>query len=102
MRTPRRHYIDGLPDNFRDWMALATEKTWSLTPRMYMKRKSDLFVAAGVPYPKNCLWHSACTYHVAAFKDPGKTATMLCHTSQQLLWVQSGGPGVPRPRGGWS
>ena len=91
MRTGRRHYIDGLPDNFWEWMELATEKTWSLTPRIYLKRKSELFVAAGVPHPKNCLRHSACTYHVAAFKDPGKTATMLCHTSQQLLWSNYNG-----------
>ena len=85
-RTGRRHYIDGLPDNFWDWMKLSTDQTWSLTERQYLKKKSDLFVAAGVPHPKNCLRHSACTYHVAAFKDPGKTATMLCHTNQQLLW----------------
>jgi hypothetical protein len=85
-RTGRRHYIDGLPDNFWEWMTLATDRTWDLTERQYMKKKSDLFVAAGVPHPKNCLRHSACTYHVAAFKDPGKTATMLCHTDQQLLW----------------
>ena len=51
-----------------------------------MRSKSQLFTDAKVPHPKNCLRHSACTYHVAAFKDPGKTATMLCHTDQQLLW----------------
>ena len=85
-RTGRRHYIDGLPENFWEWMKLATEETWVLTERQYMRSKSQLFTDAKVPHPKNCLRHSACTYHVAAFKDPGKTATMLCHTDQQLLW----------------
>jgi len=85
-RTGRRHYIDGLPENFWEWMKLATDQTWAMTERRYMRSKSQLFVDAKVPHPKNCLRHSACTYHVAAFKDPGKTATMLCHTDQQLLW----------------
>jgi hypothetical protein len=86
MRTGRRHYIDGLPDNLWDWMKLAQDRTWALSERQYMRHKSNLFTDAAIPHPKNCLRHSACTYHVAAFKDPGKTATMLCHTDQSMLW----------------
>jgi integrase len=91
MRTGRRHYIDGLPDNLWQWIELADHRTWSLSQRQYMRHKSRLFTDAKVPHPKNCLRHSACTYHVAAFKDPGKTATMLCHTDQAMLWSNYNG-----------
>jgi len=86
MKTKTRHYIDGMPDQVWDWLAITPEGCWALTPRQYMQLKSDLFTEAGVPHPHNCLRHSFCTYDVAAHKNPGRTAYILCHTDQELLW----------------
>jgi len=86
LKTKRRHFIDGLPDNLWDWLATAGDETWAVTPAEYMHSKSALFVDAGVPHPRNCFRHSFASYHVAAFKNPGLTATLLCHKNQQMLW----------------
>lgn len=82
----RRHYIDGLPDNLWTWLRVANDVCWGMTPAKYMHEKSALFAKAVVPHPRNALRHSFCSYHIAAFKDPGKTATILCHRDQGLLW----------------
>lgn len=85
-KTKKRQYLDGLESNIWDWIAMATDETWELTERQYAESKSRLFVDAGVPHPHNCLRHSAASYFAAAFKDPGRTAILLCHTSQKKLW----------------
>lgn len=86
LKTKRRHYIDGLPDNFWAWIDITPDECWDLTAREYLELKSDLFRVAGVPHPKNCARHGFATYHLAAFKNPGLTATILCHKDQDLLW----------------
>jgi integrase len=87
----RRHYIDDLPAQVWEWLAIAPAETWVLKPRDYMGLKSLLFRTAGVPHPHNCLRHGFATYHVAALKNPGRTATILCHTNQELLWAHYNG-----------
>ncbi len=77
MTDGRRHYIDGLPDNLWEWLAIATEDTWSLTGSEWMHIKTEVFTKAKVPHPKNCLRHSFATYHLAMRKNPGETATIL-------------------------
>ncbi|MGA2691869.1 MAG: hypothetical protein ABSF76_05850 [Opitutaceae bacterium] len=91
LKTKRRHYIDGLPENLWPWLDATSDACWSLTPAEYMKEKSQLFTDAKVPHPHNCLRHSFCTYHVAAFKNPGLTATILCHRNQGMLWARYNG-----------
>ena len=91
IKTKRRHYIDGLPENLWPWMDVTSDACWSLTPAEYMKEKSQLFSDAKVPHPHNCLRHSFCTYHVAAYKNPGLTATILCHRNQGMLWARYNG-----------
>jgi integrase len=91
LKTKRRHYIDGLPENLWPWLDATSDACWSLTPAEYMKEKSLLFTDAKVPHPHNCLRHSFCTYHVAAFKNPGLTATILCHRNQGMLWARYNG-----------
>lgn len=91
LKTGRRHYIDGLPENLWQWLALKTPATWSMTPRNYARLKSDCFTKSGVRHPSNCLRHSFCTYHVAAYKEPGRTATILCHRNQGMLWSHYNG-----------
>jgi integrase len=85
-KTKRRYYIDKLPDNLWAWLEVTNDACWSLTNSEWMHLKSRLFREAGVPHPHNCLRHSFCTYHVAAYRDPGRTATLLCHRNQQKLW----------------
>jgi integrase len=91
LKTRRRHYIDGLPDNTWAWADKATTACWKMKKSDWMHMKSDLFMDAGVPHPHNCLRHSFATYHVAAFKNPGLTATLLCHHDQAQLWAHYNG-----------
>jgi integrase len=86
LKTKRRHYIDGLPENVWSWIDITPDSCWKLTPRQYMQLKSDLFIAARVPHPHNCLRHGFATYHVAAYKNPGLTAYILCHRNQEQLF----------------
>jgi integrase len=86
LKTKRRHYIDGLPENIWPWLALTNDACWALSPAEYMHAKSQLFEKAKVPHPHNVMRHSFATYHVAAFKDAGKTAGILCHRNQKMLW----------------
>lgn len=93
IKTRKRHYIDGMPPQVWDWLAITPDACWDLTPRQYMELKSNLFVEARVPHPHNCLRHSFCTYDVAAHKNPGRTAYLLCHKDQDLLWDRYKGNG---------
>ena len=86
IKTKKRQFIEAMEDNFWSWMKLATPETWALTERQYLTHKSRLFTESKVLHPHNCLRHSAASYHVAAFQNPGKTALMLCHKGQQRLW----------------
>lgn len=91
MKTKRRFYIDALPENLWAWLAETTDACWAMENNQWMHAKSRLFVKAGVPHPRNCLRHSFATYHVAAYKDPGRTASILCHRNQQKLWSNYNG-----------
>jgi site-specific recombinase XerD len=86
IKTQRRQFIDGLPANLWAWLAWAKPEAWAMSPRDYMREKSAIFVAAGVPHPRNCLRHSFATYHVAAHADVSRTATILCHSSPTMLF----------------
>lgn len=100
MKTERRHYIDGLPNNLWQWLELCRSRSedWEMTERRYLNQKSGAFRKATqlyreehrgkgeVPHPKNALRHSFATYHVALNKSPSKTATILCHKSEKKLW----------------
>ena len=86
IKTRRRRYIDGLPENFWAWVGKTTEACWRMKRSQWMHIKTDVFEGAGVPHPQNCLRHSFATYHVAAYKNPGLTATLLCHQNQAQLW----------------
>jgi integrase len=96
LKTRRRHYIDGLPKSLFLWIALETPATWCISPREYRRLKSACFDEAQVPHPHNCLRHNFATYHLAAFKNPGLTATILCHRDQQLLWSTYNGRATHR------
>lgn len=83
----RAHYIDGkIPKQLWRWLAVTPEACWSLTARQYLTLKSDLFRDARVLHPNNCSRHSFCSYDIAAHKDAARTAYLLCHQDQQLVW----------------
>lgn len=86
LKTKRRHYIDGLPENLWAWLEVTPDECWELTPRLYMRLKSQLFEVANVPHPHNCLRHGFATYHVAAYKNGANTAYILCHRDQDELY----------------
>ncbi len=86
IKTKRRFYLDGLPPNLWEWLAATNDACWAMNEAEWMHLKSKLFREAKVRHPRNCLRHSFCTYHVAAFKNPGLTATLLCHRNQDKLW----------------
>lgn len=88
-KSSRRHFVDGQPANLWRWLgAFAfTPATWALSPRMYALEKSLAFSRAKITAPHNALRHSFATYHLAAFKDPGRTAVLMQHRrSPEILW----------------
>lgn len=86
IKTRRRHYIDGLPENLWKWLRAAPPEAWTLTERQYLSLKSEAFTLASVTNPGNVLRHSFCSYHVAAHKDAARTAVILCHASPSMLY----------------
>jgi integrase len=91
VKTRRRFNISEMPETVWSWLPKTNDACWAMTEIEYRHLKSDLFTQAKVVHPKNCLRHGAATYHVAAFGDAGKTATMLCHHGQQMLWARYNG-----------
>jgi site-specific recombinase XerD len=85
LKTGKRFYVDGFPDNLWRWMEHTPEDCWKLKDRQYQEAKRNAFIRAGVPHPHNCLRHSFSTYHVAKHKNVALTATLLCHTDLQML-----------------
>ncbi|MCZ6672496.1 MAG: hypothetical protein O7C75_06095 [Verrucomicrobia bacterium] len=85
IKTQRRIYVDGFPENLWEWVNFAPKECWSMPERVYQEEKKLAFIRANVPHPHNCLRHSFATYHVAKFKNVGLTATLLCHTNIQTL-----------------
>jgi hypothetical protein len=87
-KTGRRHYVDGLPGVVWEWLALATPATWAVTPRQYADHKREMFRDAGLvgEQYRNACRHSFATYFCAAYKDPGRAASILTHRGQDVLW----------------
>jgi integrase len=109
----RRQWIEGLPDNLWEWLERTPSSAFELTHRQFMHRRSEALKRAGllieaddIAYenrkreerreprvkwkpkcpPKNCFRHSFATYHVALHRDAGKTALIMSHRNQQILF----------------
>ena len=97
----RRQFIEGLPDNLWPWLERAPAAAFKMTPRQYALRRQKAFERAGLLVtkaqakksgakpkapPKNCLRHSFVSYHVALHRDPGRTALLVSHKDQAILW----------------
>jgi hypothetical protein len=85
-KSGRRHYVDGYPKNLWKWLEHAPTACWEVTPRMYLKLKSQAFERAKVQNPGNVLRHSFCSYHIAQQKDAARTAVLLTHRSPAMLY----------------
>lgn len=81
-KNKRRIFIDGHPENLWQWLAFAKKtapKGFSLSKRLWDRRKEQLAKKTNFRMPHNALRHSFCSYHVALHGDAGKTATLLSH-----------------------
>ena len=81
-KNKRRIYIDGHPDNLWKWLLWAKKyapEGFTLSKRMWDRRREQVQDKAEFKMPHNALRHSFCTYHVALNGDAGKTATLLTH-----------------------
>ncbi|MCC5808690.1 MAG: hypothetical protein JJU00_20350, partial [Opitutales bacterium] len=119
----RRHFIEGLPDNLWPWLERAPAAAFEMTPRQYAFRRQKAFERSGLLVskeearktgakpktpPKNCLRHSFVSYHVALHRDPGRTALLVSHKDQAILWehylgvaTKADGERYFGIRGGW-
>ena len=86
IKTNKDQFLDGLPKNLHAWLKWSRPEEWGMTQRQYLEAKTEAFTRANVPHPHNCLRHGFASYHVAAYKSPGATALLMCHTSEKLLW----------------
>lgn len=97
----RRHYIEELPDNLWAWLERAPLEAFQMSPRQIRHRRALALQRAGLLItkpeakkrgtqpktpPKNYLRHSFVSYHVALHRDPGKTALLISHKNQNVLW----------------
>lgn len=87
IKTRRAQYVDGLPDNIWYWLKPTDVEAWSMTPRQYLEAKSRAVTRAGLRSIHNACRHGFGTYAMAAWKDAGRVAAILCHTSQKMLWA---------------
>lgn len=100
-KSGRRHYVEGFPENLWAWLAVTPKQCWSLTERQYFEEKGRIFREAGLkPEGKartrqdkerlarmhNVLRHSFASYHVALTGDAARTAILLTHRNQAMLW----------------
>jgi integrase len=109
----RRQWIEGLPENLWKWLERTPPQAFAMSHRQFMHRRSEALKRAGLLIeaddiarenrkreergepcvtwkpkapPKNCFRHSFATYHVALHRDAGKTALIMSHRHQQVLW----------------
>lgn len=87
-KSGRRHYLEGLPENLWAWLDAWRDRpeAWAWRGSQLMHAKSAAFTLAGVRNPKNVLRHSFASYHVALHQDAAKTALLMQHTGQVMLY----------------
>jgi integrase len=93
-KSGRRHYVDGFPRNLWLWLRFAYREHWLMSPRNYMRQKSEAFIRAGFRNPGNVLRHTFPTMHLSAFKNAAATATLLQHRNATMLYQRYKGRGV--------
>jgi integrase len=87
-KNKRRIYTDGHPANLWAWLRWAKKHApdgFTLSKRMWDRRREQIRELAGLTMPHNAFRHSFCTYHVALLGDAGRTATLLTHRGNVSL-----------------
>jgi len=112
-KKKRRQWIEDLPDNLWAWLKKTPPQAFEMTHRQMLHRRAQAFKRAGLLVeaddiarenakrerkglplldlkpkcpPKNGLRHSFVTYHVALYRNPGKTALIVSHRDQDCLY----------------
>jgi len=76
-----------IPDNAMLWLMRCQNRTGSIRPPQFRERFDKLRELAGIKeWPHNALRHSAGSYHFAFHEDSAKTASMLGHTQDSVLF----------------
>jgi site-specific recombinase XerC len=102
IKTRRRQFIDGLPDNLWSWLEWSNPDDWKMTKLAeYMHAKSKAVAWAITKAPKNFARHSFCSYHVARHKDAARTAVILCHSSPKMLYAHYRGNATEEDGKAW-
>ncbi len=89
-KTGKRHLIDGsmIPDTLWLWLERADlDALCSIKKSVYNNRRGKAFAKAGITeIPHNLARHSFASYHCALDMSASKTAMVLGHTSEAMLW----------------
>lgn len=87
-KSGRRHYLENLPPNLWAWLEAWRDRpeAWSWKGSQLMHAKSRAVSRAGLKLPVNVLRHSFASYHVALHADAAKTAILMQHTNQAMLY----------------
>ena len=84
-KSGKRKYRQGQPENLWEWLKVAPDLGWEMTPLQYRTAKREAFLRADVPFGHNTLRHSFASYHLALGGDPSKTAYQMQHTGIRIL-----------------
>ena len=87
-KSGKRQILEGLPENLWAWIkaADAMGHEWKICRPVYDREKKAAFERAGLSKLCNVLRHSFCSYHVALHQDAAKTALLMQHTNQAMLY----------------
>ncbi len=87
-KSGKRQILEGLPENLWAWIkaADAMGHDWKICRPVYDREKKAAFERAGLSKLCNVLRHSFCSYHVALHQDAAKTALLMQHTNQAMLY----------------
>lgn len=76
-----------ISDNAINWLMQCQKRTGAIRPSQWRERFDKLREMAGIiQWPPNALRHSAGSYHFALHEDSTKTASMLGHTQDAVLF----------------
>jgi integrase len=76
-----------ISDNAINWLMQCQKRTGDIRPPQWRERFDKLRETAGITqWPPNALRHSAGSYHFALHEDSAKTASMLGHTQDAVLF----------------
>ena len=89
-------------ETLKAWLMTERQLSGSVRPpnsRKLMDAARD--AAQRYEWPKNALRHSAASYHLAAYKDAGRTAEMLGHPNPRMLFKHDRALVKPKDAARW-